>query len=479
MLKNILKTIIFFVIISGFSSGYLFADYVRISQIDSSKLLLNQEVKVFISITDEEGEPAAKLTKDAFTLYESPNLIDFIKIPEITGFQSMANYESGINFLLLIDNSGSMYENIKGQRTRIEKDKRISYAKSAIITFLKSISNPKDTVGLAVYNTNYTLCSGLTSDKAKIEQYLDKIVQPKGDEGFTEIYASVNTAVDEFSTVKGRKAIIVLSDGQNMPYYQYTRKPHKTYGQKIYQYGEPTKYCQEEGISVYAINFGPKSERKDQGLSKIAYQTGGSVFDAYDPKQLNDVYNKIVNQILSEYLITYPATMQPADKKYIKVECNTDTGLSSAVRFYFSSTVFGLPLNKFNFFLIIPFLLAILLLWILLKINFEKKKSDPTIEVLNPGSAKVSTNFFTLDKNKKTIIGGDPSADMTLSGGSTKIKEKHATVVFDKTKKQYTIVADGNLTVNNKPVKTKLLEPGDVINVGGTTIVFDDGEVDK
>ena len=134
--------------------------------------------------------------------------------------------------------------------------------------------------------------------------------------------------------------------------------------------------------------------------------------------------------------------------------------------------------NPFNFLLIIPLLLAVALLWLLSKIKFEKKQSAASLEVLNAGSAKASTNFFTLDKSKKTIIGGDPSADMTLSGGATRIKEKHATVMFDKKKNNYTIVADGNLTVNNKPVKTKLLEPGDVINVGGTTIVFDDGEVD-
>ncbi len=478
MLKYTIRIFIIAVII-GFNSANLSADYVRISQIDSSMLLLNQEVKVFVSITDETGEPASKLTQDAFTLYESPDAKQFVKIQKINSFQSMANYESGINFLLLVDNSGSMYTNIKGRRTRVERDKRISYAKNAIITFLKSISNPKDKVGLAVYNTNYTLCSELTGDKARIEQYLDRIVQPKPEEAFTEIYASVNTAVDEFSSVKGRKAVIVLSDGQNMPYFHYTRKPHKLYGTKIYQWEEPTKYCQEEGISVYAVNFGPKNERKDQGLSKIAYQTGGTVFDAYDPGQLSEVYNRIVNQILSEYLIAYNATMQPADRKFIKVECNTVTGSASALRFYFSSTVFGLPLAGFNFLLIIPFLLAVVLLWLLSKINFQKKKSDPSIEILNPGSARVSTNFFTLDKSKKTVIGGDPSADMTLSGGSAKIKEKHATVLFDRTKQKYTIIADGNLTVNNKPVKTKLLEPGDVINVGGTTIVFDDGEVDK
>ncbi|MFH0974776.1 MAG: VWA domain-containing protein [Spirochaetota bacterium] len=474
-----IKKILFSVIVMLFFTGNLFAEYVRISQIDASKLLLSQEVKLYVSVTDETGEPIGKLTQDAFSIYESPDMNNFQKIPKITGFQSMANYESGINFLLLVDNSGSMYCNIKGARTKIESDKRISHSKKAIISFLKSISNPKDTVGLAVYNSNYKLYSGLTGNKAKIQEDLDKIIQPAPEDAFTEIYSSIYFAIDEFSAVKGRKAVIVLSDGQNMPYFQYTRKPHKVLGSKIYKYEEPVKYCQEEGISVYAINFGPKNERKDQGLSKIAYQTGGMVFDAFDAKQLNDVYNIIVNQILNEYLISYPATMQPADKKFVKVECNSENGLAAATRFYFSSTVFGLPLNNFTPLLLIPLLLALVLLFLVSKIKFEKKKSDPTIEVLNPGSAKASTQLFTLNKNKKTVIGGDPSADMTLSGGVTRIKDKHATIMFDNNKKQYTIVADGNLSVNNKPVKTKLLEAGDVINVGGTTIVFDDGEVDK
>jgi hypothetical protein len=38
-------------------------------------------------------------------------------------------------------------------------------------------------------------------------------------------------------------------------------------------------------------------------------------------------------------------------------------------------------------------------------------------------------------------------------------------------------VASGDLTVNNRPVKARKLEAGDVIDVGGATIVFDDGEV--
>lgn len=56
------------------------------------------------------------------------------------------------------------------------------------------------------------------------------------------------------------------------------------------------------------------------------------------------------------------------------------------------------------------------------------------------------------------------------------MKENHATIIYDKAKDNYTVMAQGDLTVNNKVVKTKILESGDVISAGGTTIVFDKGK---
>ena len=35
------------------------------------------------------------------------------------------------------------------------------------------------------------------------------------------------------------------------------------------------------------------------------------------------------------------------------------------------------------------------------------------------------------------------------------------------------MVGAGDITVNNQAVRTRMLEPGDVIDVGGATIVFD------
>src|SRR4030042_2879522 len=307
------------------------AESVRISQIDPSMLLFTQNVKVYVSVTDKDGAPVKNIGKDNFTVFESADGNNFKLIPEIKDFQTMANYEAGINFLVLIDNSGSMYLNMKQRLTRNKADMNVTHAKAAIATFLKSMTNPKDRVGLASYNSYYESFSDPVSDKAKIEGLLGHIKMPVGDEGHTEIYASLCRAVNEFRSVKGRKAILILSDGENRPFYKYAGKPHRDFGTKIYSHTEPVRDCQQEGISVFAINFGRGGERKDVHLKDIALQTGGALFDAGDGGELARVYSKIVAQILNEYLITYSATMDPADKKYVKIKYASDNGTTQAV----------------------------------------------------------------------------------------------------------------------------------------------------
>jgi hypothetical protein len=48
-------------------------DTARISQIDNSTLLINQKVKVYVSVTDREGNPVPNLTEESFVLYEMGN----------------------------------------------------------------------------------------------------------------------------------------------------------------------------------------------------------------------------------------------------------------------------------------------------------------------------------------------------------------------------------------------------------------------
>ncbi len=447
---------------------------VRLSQIDASRLLLGQTVRLYVSVTDDLGVPVEGIGAESFTIFESPDGQNFEKIEGLTEFKPGAASAEGITFLLLIDNSGSMYDTLEGRPTEDTARRRITHAKTAVRTFLGSMTSPKDTVGLASYNTSYTLLAAASGDKGQVAGFLDEIQQPDSEQAYTELYAALTLAVRDFQGLGGRKAIVILSDGENYPYLQHSGNPHPVFGDKIYDYNEPIRDCQEEGISVYAVNF---AAEKDPNLEAVALETGGTVFDARSQEELARVYQRIHEQVAGEYLIGYRATMAPAEKKYVRVlaQVQENGQPQQATRFYFSSTVFGLPLDRVGALLIVPFVLAFIALWLISLLKFEKKRGPATLEVLKTRVGRAQTRMLPLG-TAKTVIGGSRSADLTIAGNPG-IKERHATVVYDAKKKAYTVVGSGNLTVNNRPVKTKVLEPGDVIDVGGATIVFDDGEV--
>jgi Ca-activated chloride channel family protein len=449
------------------------AQNISLAQIDASGLLPRQLIRVYVSVGDSRGEPVENLGAEDFSVFESSDGENYTPIDGLASFTARAGSREGINFLLLIDNSGSMYDTMAGRPTENDALRRITGAKQAVRSFLGSMSASKDTAGLVSYNTLYTSHSSPLSDNKQIAGFLEDIRRPRTEEAYTELYAGLSQAVREFDGIRGRRAIVILSDGENYPYTLHSGQPHPVFGDKIFAHTEPIRLCQEEGISVYAINFGAD---KDKNLEAIALETGGAVFDAANPEELAGVYGAIRRRVAGEYLLAYRATMSPADKKYVRVQVRASGADLSAVRFYFASSVFGPPLpGGLTPWLVVPFLLALLLVWLLSLLRFEKKRGPANLEVLSTQVGHAATRVVPI-KGAQTVIGGSPRADLTIVGNAA-IKEQHATIVFDEKKHRYTLVGSGNVTVNNQPVKTKILEAGDVLTVEGATIVFDDGRV--
>jgi len=453
------------------AAGAASALTISLSQIDSSGLLLSQRVNAYVSVTDDQGEPLTSLQQDAFSVSESADGVHYAKLPVIA-FEPSAGANRGISFLLVIDNSGSMYDTPDSKPTTDPAKMKITRAKEAVRAFLASMTNPQDKVGLVVFNTRYRLLARPSTDRERIASLLDQITKPVPDEAYTELYGTLKLASQEFAGVSGRKAIIVLSDGENFPYFTHTGKPHPDYGTRVFTYPESIVANQEEGVTVYGIDFGV--EVMDKNLRTIAQETGGKTFEAARGEDLNGVYAAIHRQVAGEYLIGYRATTTPAEKKFVQLSVNDAGKESTATRFYFSSIVFGLPLHSLSVVLIIPFVLGFALLWLLTLLKLERRPGPANLEVLQTRIGHPVTRVLPLSATK-TVIGGSASADLTIVG-APQVRQEHATILFDPKDKSYTVVGSGDITVNNQPVKTRKLEPGDVIDVGGATIVFDDSK---
>jgi Ca-activated chloride channel family protein len=452
------------------------ADHLSIAQIDSSSLLATQEVRLYLSVTDEEGAAVPGLTEENFRVFEAPEQGDFRRVPELLAVDERPNKEEGIHIMLLVDNSGSMYDTLQGRPTEQREDMRITHARRAIADFIGSSFNPRDVVSFASFNTQMELHSEAIRDPSTLEGLLETIEKPESEQAYTELYNSLNRSVREMAEFRGRKVVVVLSDGENYPYQVHAGEPNPQFGTALPEPQEVTESFQKEGITLYAVHFGME---KDRHLGDIALATGGNVYDARNEGELASVYRDIKRKIENEYRLSYRPAMIPSDRTRVRVEYRRGGQQVEAQRTYYTTTIFGMPVEPFPYWvlLLIP---AALLLWVLLLVlRFRRPARQAALEVLERGyKTKVSSATVPLNQ-EKTVIGGGDKADLTISG-RTPMKEEQATIYYNEKSGSYTLTAGSGVTVNNRQVSgKKKLEAGDVVNVEGTTIVFSEPQEEQ
>lgn len=476
----------------------LHAQEVTIGQVDTSRLLTRQEVGLFLSIRDDQGFPVNRLSTQDLRVYESGDGENFIPVP-LTGFNTYSSGEQGIDFYLLVDNSGSMYETIDGETTQDPAAMRMAQVRSALIRFLDNLALPRDRAGIYTFNTYIDTLTPPTDDPGLLRRALGEIQRPARADGYTELYAAISRLSGALESGPRRKVIIVLSDGENLPYRYGEGQPHPLFGDRIFTMDDGVQELQRAGVSLFAVGYGPVWE---QSLVPLTAQAGGEVYNASDSAELAGVYRDIREQVLREYSLSYRAAMIPSPRRTIRVEYlpgsgapgGAETGSGSAAadgaagqgtgsgavarnadaaraqREYFSGTLLGIP-GGLSPWVGLGAVLVSLAVWLVLtRLRFLNRWKSPNLEILGKGS----TRMFALGP-EETIIGSSDADDVTLVG-SPNTKPHHATVVYDPGKHQYTVVSEDGIRVNNKKTSRRPLESGDVIDLGGTLVVFDEPE---
>jgi len=439
----------------------------RISQIDNRFLLINQRLNIYIGVTDIRGKPVKNIQNEGFRIFESSSG-NPEKERSIIEFQQGVNQNRGINLLFLIDNSGSMYWDGSGKikNSQDESIWRITHAKKAVKGLLKEIKNPQDRVSLISFNVRIDVSVEPTGNKVEVERSLEKIKKPPEEEAYTELYEALYVALLSLRNTSGRKAIILLSDGINFP------MENNPYFLQRKGLGGAIELAENEGISVFTIGFSERADNKT--LNLIAQKTGGAHFSVYNIEELEMLYYLIREQILDEYLITCRAGMDPASKKTIRVTYTGGGKTLEANREYYSGTIMGHSLRKYPYWIppVIP--VCVFFLWVLSMIRFRYKLSYPTIEVRGISGKKGKAKTIAITRGEKAFtISSSKKADVTISAergysrGEVTIQGKNG---------DYTLYSGGlPVTVNNRAVTRKKLKPGDFIQVGETSMVFDTG----
>lgn len=429
------------------------SDGISIRQIDTARLLAEQRVRAFVTL---RGDGRA-IDAESVTVEESTDGKDYKKA-RIRSIAKDANRNEGISFYLLLDNSGSMWDDLDGKKTSDPDSTRMSHAKRAIVSFSERLA-PKDRIALSEFNSGFARTMAISSDAGKTDGAVSSITRPEREMGYTELYGSIETALREFGEEGRRKALLILSDGEHMP--PPGSESRATVDADI-------EAAITEGVTCYVVNFGSSP---DNLLPRLARESGGAVFNARDAQELYGIYESIRQSILDEYAIDYEASMAIGDRRYARITYEGNARRASDERQYYAGAVLGYGRHDLSYLHLLAVLIPLILWVALILFKLERDTSEAGIRLLY-GAAGERTRVFTLG-GAQTIIGGADTCDITIAGNPS-LKDNAATIAFDEGKKRYTIAAQSDLTVNNRPVKTKILEPGDVINMAGTVVVFED-----
>lgn len=242
-----------------------------------------QFVELYIAALDRNRRPVDGLTETDFAVYED-------KIAQQpTRFDKVANLP--IHAGILLDTSASMEPSIED-------------AKLAALSFFEQTITPKDRATLITFSDLPYLATKFTNELPDIGRGLAGLKAERG----TALYDSVVFALQYFNGIKGQRALIVLSDGQD---------EHSRFG-----FEDTLDFARRAGVAIYSIglNLPSKLKASRKELIKFADQTGGRAFFVDDSSELPAIYDAIQNELRSRYYLAYQSTNTAPSDEFREIE---------------------------------------------------------------------------------------------------------------------------------------------------------------
>jgi Ca-activated chloride channel homolog len=244
-------------------------------------------VELYTTVVDPKGRPVEGLSQKDFRVFEDG------AEQQVRRFELVRDVP--IHAGLLIDTSWSMAEG---------NGEKLDAAVRGALSFFETVITPKDRAAVITFSDAPTLAVRFTNNQEVLAGGLAGLAA----EGGTALYDSLIYALHYFGGIRGKKAIIVLSDGRDE-------------GSR-YQFDDTLEYARRSGVSLYAVGIGlsPKDTDVRLKLSRLSEETGGRVFFIDRAGELDRVYDAIEEELRSQYLLAYQSPNTSRDDKFRAIE---------------------------------------------------------------------------------------------------------------------------------------------------------------
>jgi Ca-activated chloride channel family protein len=196
---------------------------------------------------------------------------------------------------IVIDTSGSM-------------EKTLPEVQRVVVGFLQNLLRPRDRAFVEAFNDQASLLEGFTADFPSLERAM---IALKAD-GETALYDASVYGLFQFSGVRGRKAMIILTDGED--------------NSSKMDFDKTLDYAKRSGVTIYTVGIDlsiTKVGIRSQ-LTRLARTTGGEAFFLARGASLQPVYDRINRELRSQYLIAYTSTSELPPDVFRKVSVKVD-----------------------------------------------------------------------------------------------------------------------------------------------------------
>jgi Ca-activated chloride channel family protein len=256
--------------------GFSVSDVIVTRKITVESFEEVNRVILWVTVTDRAGGLIGDLSKENFTVFEDGvqmTIRDFIL------------EDRPITMAIVLDSSGSMRDALPD----------VHQAAAAFITTLR----PQDKALVIDFDDRVFLIQELTPDQTLLKE----AVMSTEALGSTALYDALHAAFRKLRGIEGRKAIVLLSDGDD------------TSSQLAYD--RILEEAKAQNVLIYGIGLG---DVRKSVLKELSETTGGRAFFVAKASALEDVYRKIADELRRQYYLSYSTTNKKWDGRFIKLE---------------------------------------------------------------------------------------------------------------------------------------------------------------
>jgi Ca-activated chloride channel family protein len=225
-------------------------------------------VEVYASVTDSQGNAITGLKQADFELRENGEL------------QTISNFTAGqfpLSAALAIDRSFSV------------AGTKLSLAKAAGLTFLGEL-RPDDEAMIIAVGSQVEVVAPLSTDRASQRDAVNRLDAF----GTTGLHDAIIHAIEDVQPAKGRRALIVLSDGDD----RYSQASA----------ADALDRARQSDVMVFPVAIG---RTRPPLFAELATLTGGRSSFARDGAALTETLRAIARELRQQYLLGYTPTRTP------------------------------------------------------------------------------------------------------------------------------------------------------------------------